>query len=413
MKKILLTLTLFILIFSKSTKIFAQRDFRSGYIITITNDTIPGTILFNDLRIYFSCTFKNEFNQIETFQPFEINGFGFNEGKFFISKKVPTNKGEKNYFVEFLIKGKANIYFYRDDNQHYLFENNESKIIELTQEDIILERQDGSFYIRPNNYKNKLKLLLNDCPDIYNEIDNLVLDHKNLISFAKDYHNYTCDSEKCIIFEREPTPPFVKFGPLAGLAINSLRFGSTLSTNYSYSQFIGIRIQIKNLFHWVEHTSILSDITINRLTSYTFTSNGLCDVIQYGNDSYRLNHPSIDKISSTPQLNIDPILLKLPIIIEHSTSSKRIGLIYGIGLTNNIVLKYNEIFEIQTYEYYLNKSIPTYQAGIILEGGLNYTFPKKHNIFLKVNLELSESMNVNQALRMQNKTISFCTGYMF
>jgi hypothetical protein len=119
MKKILIFI---ILIFVLSIiKLQAQENFQPGYIITNSNDTILGFITKLENESFNKCEFKKAYNQkVTTYLAGQIRAYRFeNDGKFFITKKIPVISGDSVRFLEYLIKGKANIYFMRDNTDHY------------------------------------------------------------------------------------------------------------------------------------------------------------------------------------------------------------------------------------------------------------------------------------------------------
>ncbi len=95
-KKIKLTLILLLIIISSS---FGQNDFRSGFIITLENDSIQGQVDYrSNSQNYKSCIFKGEQGELEYF-PNQIVGFGYTNDKFFSSQIIEGS------FVEVLVDG--------------------------------------------------------------------------------------------------------------------------------------------------------------------------------------------------------------------------------------------------------------------------------------------------------------------
>ena len=96
----------------------AQSDFRPGYIITNSLDTLPGLIDYRgEIRNMKVCTFKeNKAAPAREFNPGDIYGYRYNSGKFYITKKIKTEEFSEPVFVEFLLKGISNLFFYRSFN---------------------------------------------------------------------------------------------------------------------------------------------------------------------------------------------------------------------------------------------------------------------------------------------------------
>jgi len=211
-----------------------QTNFRPGYVITNENDTLRGLIDYRgDVRNSKSCDFKeNEASVVKEFKPFGIKGYRFTDSKFYVSKTVITNSMEVKLFLEFLVNGKADLYYYFDgDNSHYFIEKSDKQIFELTNEEQHIFAN-GHEYIRDSkDYVGRLKNAFIDCPQIFSSIDETTLGTKSLINLTKKYHNYVCSDEKCIIYEKQFKPIKLKFAPFASMNSSSL----TLSNSGLYN----------------------------------------------------------------------------------------------------------------------------------------------------------------------------------
>src|SRR5687767_4452967 len=101
-------LIFFIAALMVTTSGFSQSDFRKGYIITSTRDTLFGLVDYKEgSKPYKSCTFKKTEDQSPTnYEPTEISGYGFVEGKYFESKEISEeNQTKKVVFIEVKVKG--------------------------------------------------------------------------------------------------------------------------------------------------------------------------------------------------------------------------------------------------------------------------------------------------------------------
>ena len=184
----------------------AQSDFKPGYVIKSIGDTLFGEI--NNLgyiQLGKICIFRNNAKEKATnFYPNNILAYRFIDGKYFISKEV----NNKKVYLEFLIKGRLNIYHYRDNSDHYYLEKDSVPLTELLYKDIIKEDDTGKEYIRKNNkYIGLLNYYLNDAPELQTEINSIkIVDPKNLITLAENYHKAVCDGDKCIVYEKKLPP---------------------------------------------------------------------------------------------------------------------------------------------------------------------------------------------------------------
>lgn len=241
----------------------AQTDFRPGYYITWENDTVYGLIDYRgEIRNSGFCSFKeNETSEPVRFEPGEIKAYRFAESKYYISKKIKVDNEEKQVFVEFLLYGIINLYFYRDINNYmYLIEGENGRIIELTNEkDTEYVAGKGETERKTHKYIGQLKATLADCKEIQDEIENVVLEHASLIHITKEYHDYMCDDEQCIIYAKQVKKSKVKIAPVIGGGISSLHFDKGEFSNYSFNNslfpMIGLLIHI-SLPKWNEKLSM-------------------------------------------------------------------------------------------------------------------------------------------------------------
>ena len=85
--------------------LYAQPDYRPGYIIANSNDTLYGKIAYRgDMRMRKICKFKTDGNEIVKYTPYDIVAYRFEEGKYFVSREV----SDKKVFLEYLLKGQVN-----------------------------------------------------------------------------------------------------------------------------------------------------------------------------------------------------------------------------------------------------------------------------------------------------------------
>jgi hypothetical protein len=230
----------------------AQTDFRPGYIITNNNDTIKGLIDYRgDSRNSQICVYKeNESTASKEYLPGQIKAYRFLESKYYVSKNILADGLKKDLFLEFLVNGIADLYYYRgpNDDIHYFIEKRDGQLFELKNTEVQIKKNDVEYLQEKKEYIGLLKYALADCPQLFGTIENSTLGTKSLVNITKKYHNYVCDGEKCIIYEKKY--PSIKLRIAPFLAMNSTSFDFINSKDYlkdmkyqmkSYSIY-GIRI---------------------------------------------------------------------------------------------------------------------------------------------------------------------------
>ncbi len=195
----------------------AQTDYRPGYIISTHGDTLFGELDYrSDLLMSSLCKFKDADHNIKKYSPDDIKAFRFIDSKYFVSREVNS----KQVFLEYLIKGKVNIYYMRDElGDHYYIDKEDLKLTEITYEEGIKYIDNKQVYYQSTKHMGLLSIYMQDAPEFKPRIHDIKKpEHKNLIKLAEDYHNTVCEGEQCIIYEK--TIPLLKILPeLIGGAI--------------------------------------------------------------------------------------------------------------------------------------------------------------------------------------------------
>ncbi len=205
MKRVLLLIALVVF----SVLLNAQEELCDGYIISNQGDTISGKLSYQgDIRNSKECILHTEGKVQKKYQPFEIDGYMFHSGKYYISKYIIKTDTILKVFAEYLVKGQKDLFLYRDHSGfHYLINYNDSSLIEIPYKQEI-SVVDGKAYMRESTiHIGILKAYFSDCPSIYSQIENLKKpDTKELISITKEYHKEVCGENSCIVYQKQKKP---------------------------------------------------------------------------------------------------------------------------------------------------------------------------------------------------------------
>lgn len=147
MKKLFLLITLLATSFS----LWAQINPKEGYIITLDNDTVTGTIDYRtEMQLSQSCSFaKTGESNYSEYLPGQIEGFGINEtGEYYRSLKPMLEDEELNNFFQILVKGYLSLYVMQKGvNSVYVFETADHRLAayddihEFFQEELKIRRK--------------------------------------------------------------------------------------------------------------------------------------------------------------------------------------------------------------------------------------------------------------------------------
>jgi hypothetical protein len=213
----------------------AQSDFRPGYIINLSGDTLIGEIDYRgDLLMNHVCTFKGVENKITEYSPNDIAAFRFIDSKYYVSKQINENR----VFLEYLIKGKISIYYMKDDiGDHYYLDKEDIKLTEIPYEEGVRYANDKQVFYKSKKHMGLLNYYMQDAPEFQSRISSIEKPaHQNLIKLAEDYHSTVCKGEQCIIYEKPIS--FIKILPelLGGV----IKYSNVEGLNDKYYSHAGI-----------------------------------------------------------------------------------------------------------------------------------------------------------------------------
>lgn len=210
MKKMALSRLLIFGLFFLPGALYAQVDFRPGYVIKRSGDTLHGEINYRgDFFMSGVCKFRDANQQVYEYFPADLIGYRFINGKYYVSKELDG----QFVFLEFLIKGELNIYYFRDNyGEYYYLEKEDLQLIEIPYEEEIRYVEDKRVLYSSKKHIGLLGLYMQDAPELLSRIEAIGKpEHKNLINLAEDYHNAVCDDQECVIFKRNI--PFFRVHP--------------------------------------------------------------------------------------------------------------------------------------------------------------------------------------------------------
>lgn len=218
--KCLIIITLFI--FVGILELFSQSDFRAAYIVKQNSDKLYGFVEYKGNKANAKkCIFRADLNsENQFFTPDDIDSYRFIDGKFYVSRLVKSGEEVKLMFLEYLINGIVDLYYYRDGvGEHYLIHKENEKLYELKNEEKEIVRNNTTYNINTKEYVGVLKATFGDSPSVSKKVDHTILTHKSLIKIANDYHNEVCSGEECIIYKKKIKKSKSIFGLLVGVNV--------------------------------------------------------------------------------------------------------------------------------------------------------------------------------------------------
>ena len=269
MKNALVLFTVFCL----PVMLCAQGNYEPGYIITNQQDTVTGWINYRtEKNNQKQCEFKPDLkHETMIYLPEDIAGYRFTDnGKYYVSREIQLNEKPQKVFLEFLVEGMMNLYYYEDVIVYYFFENQEGKMEIVSRKP---ERIDEEKRIvrKDNAYIGQVRYLFRDYQPIAQKANNLKFDQKSMIGVVKEYHKAVCTTgESCIIFQNErPDEKAVKckISIYGGLQQSKYTFSSETSNKVriesNVSPVLGVQVNLLNP-RWSKSFSIQLDASLSQ-----------------------------------------------------------------------------------------------------------------------------------------------------
>jgi hypothetical protein len=189
--------------------VYGQTDFRSGYILKNNGDTVGGLIDYRgNVRNSKVCTFKpDKTGMIHRYKPFEIAAYRYRNDRYYVSKMVRSGDEKKACFAEFLVRGKKNLYYLRDDSgDHFLIDSRNDTLRDLPYHEEIVMQKGIKYLKKPQKHINLLKGYFIDSPGLFKSIDRI--DQLNAYKLVKTTSEYNSmkghDSAFMVYFNPKP-----------------------------------------------------------------------------------------------------------------------------------------------------------------------------------------------------------------
>ncbi len=386
------------ILLTTSINIFAQNDIKKGYIITFENDTIFGKIrIRSNISNSQKCEFYKDGIQ-KDYKPSEIFAYRVENEKYYISREIELESLKKTVFLEYLLEGVANLYYYKEYDKDYFFIEKDEKLALLSNKMIKYEHEEGYMIEKPsNNYKGALKFLFQDCPEIQNDIKNVDFSYKPLINITQKYHNLTCSEYSCITYAKSMSRKIV-FEPYAGIVSSTMKITHVNGKENDVNYLIGCNF----IFYPVKNEGNFSFCL-----GISISKNNYKGIYSYSND-FR------DFILSTRYTAI-----RLPLLIEYNFLKKKITpyINGGIAPTYAILNEAQATTESSLFSrpHIHETEFYNFNLGLVIGTGLKYNI--NNNSFIKFNLQLEHRIPFGSGLDLfasqRINSAYFSVGYGF
>ncbi len=393
----------------------AGDKYREGYVLTLQGDTLHGFLLYqNSLYASKSCKFRVAPDaNLQQYGPNDILGYRFLDGKYYISKDyVVDSTHVERVFMEYLIHGIANMYFFVDDRgDHYFVEKEGFGLIELTEKKATY---DGINPV-PSKYKGKLGCVMDDAPDLAKQIDRTALSPQSLIKLAKVYHEKVCNTDSCIIYEKRQLKTSVSFRVLGGISKNKYLFGPDLESNYGTAWQLGMGMVVENIIHTNERIKVHVDMLLGYSSAYTIAQTPgsyFTTTLVYKGETYRLSLENAYDSQESMEVKLNVVDMTIPIVVNYYIPIQKSSLYLGLGVSNKITLSQTKDLIYTPFDDAYGKLINTYLLGMVGNLGYTYQLPNKHSLGLAVNYQHFFNIgSLNRDVRLTNNQVNIHLTY--
>jgi hypothetical protein len=163
-QSILISVIYCIILLNNYNEAFSQSDYRHGYIITNSHDTIEGLIDYGNINVSaYYCFFKKDSNSIAVkYTPDEILRVNIPDSRLLVSKEIQFEDKTERLFLEYLVNGVIDLYFLREKSgKDYYFVEKNDQIFELSNYTRIINMDGIKYEKESKQYIGALKYLAN------------------------------------------------------------------------------------------------------------------------------------------------------------------------------------------------------------------------------------------------------------
>jgi hypothetical protein len=384
---------------------YSQNDFRPGYFIS-KSDTVYGLINFGSNSLNsLKCEFKKDANSsVELYYPFDIDSYVVNENRYYVSKTIILHGEEKKVFLEYLVDGIVDLYYYNEDVVEYYFIEKNGVLMQLDNDAVIIVDENEKKYLKySNQFKGVLARIFNDAPGLFIQLSNSKFELNSLVNLTKEYHNMVCNDYACIDYTKlKRRDIFCEVN--AGTIFSYMGLTSSKNHASDFKPEFGLNIRIKD----------------NRYNSRFSFFAGL----NYSSNSF--NGEFKNKLYNGREkfynIELNYSVLRLPLTLEYSLLSGKIQPTLSITYNNTFLLNPDYAIEIRNYitedsysGFYTESPLRKYQYGLMLGAGIRYVINRNSYLNCVLNYEYRiPSTSFNYILDYLNfNSLIFSVGYGF
>jgi hypothetical protein len=377
--------------------VHGQIDFRKGFIIDLANDTTWGYVNFKATDLaYKQCSFKENLEaESKRYSANEIQGYGILNERIYHAKEF-TLKDQlpQTSFLEVLVDGAITLYKF--ESRYLLLKGD--RIYELYNQEKEVTINHKKYIRKSTEYLGTLKLLLQDCPEIENEYQNMRLHEKKLTKLITKY-NTQKGSKSGLTFREEKNWFAMSY---------ELHVGLTNSHIITQARHINRNFRGKFNSSTQPMVGLNLDFTIPRKTDHISLSLGAHFITQQYENTANTNKIEL----KAKKLNI-PIGVRYYYPINKTIPYFTLGVSGGLAFNTSSRSFTNTPHKSQEIDFF-------YKRTIGISGGIGARRPltKKVELMMELRIERGDDNNFqfdrsNHLRQFTTTSLQFSTGIRF
>ena len=210
---------------------YSQSDFREGFLIDSSGDTLKGWINYTESKEqYRICNFRtSEQTEVTNYLPDQIEGYGYVRDKVFESGSLETEGREKQQvFYQVLVRGSVSLL--KHDNIFYA-RGSDFVIRELDNSKSQTESDGKVYATKSRRYIGTLSLLFQNCDEVQKKLPDLRYSEKGLTEIVEDYN--ACQGEEYQVYKNRKKWFAAELGLAFGYNASNIKFDTSI-TEYQY-----------------------------------------------------------------------------------------------------------------------------------------------------------------------------------
>ncbi|HEX8351104.1 MAG TPA: hypothetical protein VF598_14165 [Hymenobacter sp.] len=385
-----------VLLFIPTASVFGQADFRPGYIVLLTGDTLRGQIKTastqHNLR---QCAFRATDNAPSVeYTPKQLKGYGLpNDKQHYLSAVIAiSDTSQAAYFLEVLVRGSVTL-LYASNNGHdprFFLQKTTGSREELK---LIKRTVDlgGRTYVQEiRQYQQVLLTSFADCPALASAIKQARFGENSLAQIVERYN--TCIGSTAISNTTATRGIKAQFGVLAGAAlIGNMRINSASGLGYYNAKLSDKLTPIAGL------QLGLNNARLNRRLWFYLSA-------YYQQRSYKgqaaVGAEATSSVDQHYDLAYKASFIRLPLTLRYVALTGTVRPFAELGIGTSLRLRESK------NEYVINYSngLPptrrilfdgsrTYEQGLVAGAGLTINRAQGHNVNILLRYELSNGIS--------------------